>query len=72
MNRLRLSITVTAFLALFLTLCNHAFSTDRILRVSDGKVFSLPELVKDLEKSRLVFVGELRPIDEELVREALD
>ena len=62
MNRLRLSIAVTAFLALFLTLCNHAFSTDRILRVSDGEVFSLPELVKDLEKSRLVFVGELHTV----------
>jgi uncharacterized iron-regulated protein len=41
---------------------------DRLLRVSDRAVVSLPEIVVDLKKARLVFVGELH--DQELHHQA--
>jgi len=42
-----------------MVLCSHAPVTDRILRVVDGQIVSLEDIVKDLAESRLVFVGEL-------------
>jgi len=61
MKRFRLSLIVSLLIVLSLpvVLCSHAPSADRILRVSDGQILSLPDVVKDLEKSQLVFVGEL-------------
>jgi uncharacterized iron-regulated protein len=41
---------------------------DRLLRVSDRAVVSLPDIVADLKKARLVFVGELH--DQELHHQA--
>jgi uncharacterized iron-regulated protein len=41
---------------------------DRLLRASDRAVVSLPEIVADLKKARLVFVGELH--DQELHHQA--
>jgi uncharacterized iron-regulated protein len=41
---------------------------DRLLRVSDRTVVSLPEIIADLKKARLVFVGELH--DQELHHQA--
>ncbi|HVO85160.1 MAG TPA: ChaN family lipoprotein [Syntrophobacteria bacterium] len=41
---------------------------DRLLRVSDHATVSLPEIVADLKKARLVFVGELH--DQELHHQA--
>jgi uncharacterized iron-regulated protein len=59
MKRFRLPIIISSLLALFFFLRGYASTVERIHRVSDGKVLSLPELVKDLIDSRLVFVGEI-------------
>lgn len=61
MKRFRLSLIVSLLIVLSLpvVLCSHAPSADRILRVSDGKILSLLDVVNDLKKSQLVFVGEL-------------
>lgn len=53
-----LIITVLLLIALF-SLWSHASVAEKILRVFDGKVVPLTEVVKDLTQSRLVFVGEL-------------
>jgi uncharacterized iron-regulated protein len=59
MKRLHIPIIASAFLALFLFVWVQASGTKQILRISDGKLMSLPEVVKDLLAARLVFVGEL-------------
>jgi uncharacterized iron-regulated protein len=55
---------------LFLTYLSWARTPleGRLLRVSDRAVVSLPEIVADLKKARLVFVGELH--DQELHHQA--
>ena len=53
---------IFSFLILFsllLVFCSHAPLSHRILRVADGQIVSLTDIVKDLAQSRLVFVGEL-------------
>jgi uncharacterized iron-regulated protein len=57
--RLPLIVSLLILLSLPLALCSHAPVADRILRVSDGQIVSLPHIVKDLKESQLVFVGEL-------------
>ena len=42
-----------------MVLCSQAPTTARLLRVSDGRILSLADMVKDLSKCRLVFVGEV-------------
>jgi uncharacterized iron-regulated protein len=61
MKHFRLPLIVSALIlfSLPMVLCNHAPTTVRILRVSDGRILSLDDIVKDLTESRLVFVGEL-------------
>ena len=61
MKRFRLPLIVSLLIpfSLPVVLCSHAPSADRILRVSDGQILYLPDIVKDLKKSQLVFVGEL-------------
>ena len=59
MKRLRLLIIVSSLLALFFFFRGYASTPEQIHRVSDGRVLSLSELVKDLLESRLVFVGEI-------------
>ena len=59
MKRFRLLIIISSLLALFFFLRGYASTSEQIHRISDGKVLSLSELVKDLTKSRLVFVGEI-------------
>jgi uncharacterized iron-regulated protein len=59
MNRLHLTVTLSAVLLLSLLFWNRAPGSGRILRVSDGAVIPLSEAVKDLKQTRLVFVGEL-------------
>ena len=59
MKNLRLPIIAATVSTLFLLFWNYALGTNQILRVSDGALLSRPELVKDLTKSRLIFVGEL-------------
>jgi len=53
---------VLALVAFSLVLCSHAPTPDKILRVSDGEVMSLSEIVDDLAASRLVFVGEIHTV----------
>ena len=50
---------IVALLSLPLVLCSQAPVSHRILRVADGQIVSLMDIVKDLRESRLVFVGEL-------------
>ena len=61
MKRFRLPpiLSLLVLLSLPIILCSHAPSAYRILRVSDGQILSLPDVVKDLKRSQLVFVGEL-------------
>ncbi len=61
MKRLTLPMVISSVLVLFLFMWSHGYGsgTQKILRVTDGKVVSLSELVEDLTKARLVFVGEL-------------
>jgi len=58
MKRFPLPIILSLPLALLLFFCSHGSGSERILRVADGKVLSLPEIVEDLIQARLVFVGE--------------
>jgi uncharacterized iron-regulated protein len=58
MKRFPLPIILSLPLALLLFFCSHGSVSERILRVADGKVLSLPEIVEDLIQARLVFVGE--------------
>jgi uncharacterized iron-regulated protein len=51
-----------AVLAFSLVLCSHAPTPDKILRVSDGAILSLTEIVDDLSAARLVFVGEIHTV----------
>jgi uncharacterized iron-regulated protein len=57
--RLTLIISSLVLFSLPMVLCSPAPTTVRILRVSDGRVLSLDNIVKDFTESRLVFVGEL-------------
>ena len=57
--RLPLIVSLLVLLSLPIVLCSHVPVTDRILRVSDGQIVSLPDIVKDLKESQLVFVGEI-------------
>jgi uncharacterized iron-regulated protein len=57
--RLPLIVSFLVLLSLPIVLFSHAPVTDRILRVSDGQILSLPDIVKDLKESQLVFVGEV-------------
>jgi uncharacterized iron-regulated protein len=57
--RLPLIVSFLVLLSLPIVLFSHAPVTDRILRVSDGQIVSLPDIVKDLKESQLVFVGEV-------------
>ena len=57
--RLPIIVSVLILFSLSIVLCSQAPKTDRLLRVSDGQTVSLADLVKDLSKCRLVFVGEL-------------
>ena len=57
--RLPLILSVLILLSLPIVLFSHAPVTDRILRVSDGQILSLREIIKDLKDSHLVFVGEI-------------
>jgi uncharacterized iron-regulated protein len=61
MNLFRLPIIVSLLIlfSLPMVLCSHVPITDRILRVSDGQILSLSDIVKDLKESQVVFVGEL-------------
>ena len=59
MKRFPLPIILSSLLVFFLAWWSHGSGTERILRVADGRVLSLPEIVRDLTKARLVFVGEL-------------
>jgi uncharacterized iron-regulated protein len=61
MKLFRLPIIVSLFIlsSLTLVLCSHAPTTNRLLRVSDGRILSLTDIVRDLAKCRLVFVGEI-------------
>jgi uncharacterized iron-regulated protein len=59
MKSLPLPIILSLPLVLLLFFCSHGSGSKRILRVTDGKVLSLPEIVEDLIQARLVFVGEL-------------
>jgi uncharacterized iron-regulated protein len=56
--RLPLIVSLLIFLSLPIVLFSHAPVTDRILRVSDGQILSLADIIKDLKESQLVFVGE--------------
>jgi uncharacterized iron-regulated protein len=58
MKRFPLPAILSLPLALLLFFCSHGSGSERILRVADGKVLSLPEIVEDLTQARLVFVGE--------------
>ena len=57
--RLPIIVSVLILLSLPMVLWSYAPVTDRILQVSDGRILSLADTVKDLSKCRLVFVGEL-------------
>ena len=57
--RLPFILSVLILLSLPIVLFSHAPVTDRILRVSDGQILSLREIIKDLKDSHLVFVGEI-------------
>jgi uncharacterized iron-regulated protein len=59
MKRFPLPIILSSLLVFILAWWSHGSGTERILRVADGRVLSLPEIVRDLTKARLVFVGEL-------------
>ena len=61
MKLLRLPIIFSLLILFSLptVLCSHAPVNDRILRVADGQIVSLADIVKDLSESPLVFVGEL-------------
>ena len=59
MKRFSLPIILSSLLIVFLFLWSHGSDPEQILRTADGKVVSLPEIVKDLTQARLVFVGEL-------------
>ena len=58
MKRFLLPIILSLPLVFLLFFCSHGSGSERILRVADGKVLSLPEIVEDLIQARLVFVGE--------------
>ena len=57
--RLPILVSLLILFSLPMVLCSNAPITDRILRVADGQILSLADIVKDLTESRLVFVGEL-------------
>jgi uncharacterized iron-regulated protein len=57
--RLPLIVSSLVLFSLPMVLCSPAPTTVRILRISDGRILSLDDIVKDLTESRLVFVGEL-------------
>jgi uncharacterized iron-regulated protein len=57
--RLPIIFSLLILFSLPMVLCSHAPVNDRILRVVDGRILSLADIVKDLTESRLVFVGEL-------------
>jgi uncharacterized iron-regulated protein len=57
--RLPIIFSLLILFPLPMVLCSHAPMTDRILRVADGRILSLADIVKDLTESPLVFVGEL-------------
>ena len=57
--RLPVIFSFLILLMLPLVLCSHAPLSHQILRVADGQIVSLKDIVKDLTESRLVFVGEL-------------
>jgi uncharacterized iron-regulated protein len=57
--RLPITLSLLILFSLPMVLCSHAPIPDQILRVVDGQIVSLAEIVKDLSESRLVFVGEL-------------
>jgi uncharacterized iron-regulated protein len=61
-DKLGAAVWVT-FVAFSVLCCSCASAPDKILRVSDGAVLSLPEIVDDLSASRLVFVGEVHPVE---------
>ena len=58
MNPIRTVVVGVATLSLLL-FCTQVSGTGQILRVSDGAVMSLSEVVEDLKQTRIVFVGEL-------------
>jgi uncharacterized iron-regulated protein len=57
--RLPIIVSLLILFSLPMVLCSHVPITDRILRVSDGQILSLSDIVKDLKESQVVFVGEL-------------
>jgi uncharacterized iron-regulated protein len=59
MKRFTLSVLLSSLLVASLLLWSHSSGSDRILQVADGKVVNLSEIINDLTKARLVFVGEL-------------
>ena len=59
MKRFPLSIILSALLVFSLLMRSHGSGAERILRVADGKVVSLSEIIPDLNQARIVFVGEL-------------
>jgi uncharacterized iron-regulated protein len=64
MSRVAGALVVTAFLVLAAPSWAPTSLDERLLRVSDRAVVSLPDIVSDLKTARLVFVGELH--DQEL------
>ena len=58
-NRFPRAIILSSFLIFSLVVWSYGSSSSRILRVNDGKLLSLPEIVNDLIQARLIFVGEL-------------
>ena len=57
--RLPIIISLLILFCLPMVLCSQAPTTERLLRVADGRILSLADTVKDLSKCRLVFVGEV-------------
>ena len=57
--RLPIIIFLLILFCLPMVLCSHAPTIARLLRVSDGRTLSLTDIVEDLTKCRLVFVGEM-------------
>ena len=51
-----------ASMGIFLALClisSTSFALERVLRVSDGKIIDLKQMVQDVKGSNLIFVGEV-------------
>ena len=57
--RLPILVSLLILFSLPMVLCSNAPITERILRVADGQIISLADIVKDLSAARLVFMGEL-------------